>query len=85
LSKRIKNLAGQVTIDADRCQQNYDWCMVEVDLLHQALWKGEEKIHQLEERDCKWEEKFSKLWEVVLDMKCRTMKVEVAVRDPLRY
>jgi hypothetical protein len=49
--------------------------MVEINMLQQALRQGEKKIAELEKKDQEQEEKFTKLWEVVLDTRCRTLNV----------
>jgi hypothetical protein len=48
--------------------------MVEIDMLRQALRQGEKRIEALEKKDREWEEKFTKLWEMVLDTRCQTLK-----------
>jgi hypothetical protein len=49
--------------------------MVKIDMLRQALRQGEKRIEELEKKDQEHEKKFAKLWEVVLDTRCRTLKV----------
>jgi hypothetical protein len=39
------------------------------------LRQGEKRIKALEKKDREREEKFAKLWEMVLDTRCRTLKV----------
>jgi hypothetical protein len=51
LNKRIKNVAGQVTINVHQCRQHHDQDMVKIDMLQQVLRQGEKRIELLEKKD----------------------------------
>jgi hypothetical protein len=71
-----------MAIDADRQQQDHDQSMVKIDLLRQALRQGEERIRNLEVRERAQDLVISKLWETMLDVKCRTLKVRALLVFP---